>query len=794
MPVNPTIAAVLARYPLPNDPQGPFGLRTYATSSKVMTFANQFSIRIDHKISDQAQLFTRFSFNNVDGPLTNPNQTAIDPSFAIRFYDRQRNFGLTYTRNSSSRLTWELSGGFLRSTPQFQTTNPIQPALNFADGLYESFNSAAGQFLGAFGNLFQGRFSVAYVRGSHNLKMGAEARLNRDTTLTAFGPNGLYTFGGGAVYSPVEMRSMSGSNDLHIGDPLPDTLTAFLTATPFSFTATVAPPIFAQGNRLGSSAVHREAYNLYFQDTWRMSPRFSLSYGLRYEVNSRFREAKKLTSTVLLDEPATGSDQAGSFPRFLVNPQPPYVMDWKGWGPRLALEWGVAKNTLFRVGGALTTLLPNAYQDNFIVASIPYVFRPFIAASSKSPVPFQNGVSGFKFPSILTPQGDLIYASGRSTDVGANTEVDLARFQRELAGLTPGGTITAFSLYGMSPDFRNGYIGSYTAGLEQELADVRVSASYTATVGVKLHSFLFPNSYAGADPGFAPFTEFDSTGNLLSGLGPIYMMGSRGHSTFHSLQVGAQKTSLRGGLGFQANYTFSRSMDNASSAWGSSARFAGTQKESFPQNPWNWRAEKGPSTFDVNHAVVFSLAMALPLEHLPIFRVLGRGFTSGWQFMNISTLTSGLPFSVYSGVQQTGYGSASADRPDQVGRPVFSTGRQVREDYFGRGAANTEFFSIPVGISSGTGPNRGRPGTLGRNTFRGSRFQNLDVALIKDTPIARRGAADILRLQFRAECFNAFNLVNFGLPANILRGTGFGLISRTAGSSRQLQFSLKLIY
>jgi hypothetical protein len=49
-------------------------------------------------------------------------------------------------------------------------------------------------------------------------------------------------------------------------------------------------------------------------------------------------------------------------------------------------------------------------------------------------------------------------------------------------------------------------------------------------------------------------------------------------------------------------------------------------------------------------------------------------------------------------------------------------------------------------------------------------------------------------MQFRAECFNAFNIVNFGLPANILLGPGVGVINRTAGPSRQLQFSLKVIY
>jgi hypothetical protein len=173
---------------------------------------------------------------------------------------------------------------------------------------------------------------------------------------------------------------------------------------------------------------------------------------------------------------------------------------------------------------------------------------------------------------------------------------------------------------------------------------------------------------------------------------------------------------------------------------------------------------------------------------------LGRKFTSGWQVLNITTLTSGSPFSVYSGIQQTGVGTNGADRPDQIGTPLLSTSRKIREDYFGRGANNASFFSIPIGVPGGTGPNQGRFGTLGRNTFRAPGFQNLDFALIKDTTFGSRKGSEPATLEFRAEFFNAFNLVNFGLPVNILRGTGFGVINRTEGNSRQIQFSLKLLF
>src|SRR5206468_5093295 len=115
---------------------------------------------------------------------------------------------------------------------------------------------------------------------------------------------------------------------------------------------------------------------------------------------------------------------------------------------------------------------------------------------------------------------------------------------------------------------------------------------------------------------------------------------------------------------------------------------AGPVIQAVPQNPQNINAEKGPSTFDVTHIFAFSLFQSLPLDRVDFLRPLGKKATSGWQLLNISTLTSGSPFSIYSGIQQTGAGSNGADRPDQVGQPVLSTSRTVREDYFGLGEAN----------------------------------------------------------------------------------------------------------
>jgi hypothetical protein len=356
--------------------------------------------------------------------------------------------------------------------------------------------------------------------------------------------------------------------------------------------------------------------------------------------------------------------------------------------------------------------------------------------------------------------------------------------------VTPGHQIRPLTVFGNDRNFRNGYIATYTAGFDQDLGDLKLNAAYVATVGIGLAGLFYPNSYGGAEPAFAPFTKFDASGHLLGGYGPEFIVTNRSHSTFHSLQTGLQKTSPRFGLGFQASYTLSKSLDDVSAVLGGfSGSFSGTLQQTVAQNPWDLRAEKGPSTFDVNHVGTLSLVQELPFDrwwHASGVRML----TSGWQLFGTMTLTSGQPFTIYSGIQQTGVGSNDADRPDQVGHPALSTSRTVREDYFGLGAANASFFSIPIGVQGGTGPNHGRFGTLGRDTFRGPAFHSFDLSLIKETQLTR----ERVKLQFRGEFFNVFNLVNFGLPANIVLGPGFGLINRTAGPSRQIQISLKFLY
>jgi len=797
VPVNPAIVPVLNGYPKPNEPDGAFGDRTYAASSKVVTDTNQFSIRVDHKISDKASLVTRFSLNDVTGPLTNPDQTAINPDFGIQFFDHQRNAGVHYTRALSAHLTSDTLLGYVRSTPFFPTTNDTQPGITFADGQFEPYFQPAGSIYGSYSNLYQFKQDFAWVHRSHTFKWGTEIRVNRDSTIFGVNPNGLYEFGGGPAYSPVDIPSASGTHDIHAGDQLPDSLTGLLTATPYSYNITAAASITPVGNKFNEAGVRREAYNVYFEDAWKATQKLTVNYGLRYEVNSRIHEATKRTSLPIFLGPngqRVPYGDTSATQQVLINPQPPYDQDWNGWGPRLSVDYALSPRTVLHAGGAITTLIPNLWQDNFLTAAIPFVFAPSIYAQPQEPIAFQDTLVPVNLPTAYNIQGQPIFATGRSEDVPANTVFDYVRFQNDLEALTPG-NVQLLNITGIAKDFANGYMGSWTAGVDHDFGDFKFNASYVGTTGIHLARVYDPNGYGGACQGFAPFTQFNSPCHAISGFGPEIIMSSGSHSSYHALQTSMTKNSAKYGLGLQASYTYSKSLDDTSSVLGGLLGVSGTILQTAPQNPWDPAAEKGPSTFDVTHVFAASVIQLLPFDRMAFLRSAPRALTKGWQFLNITTLTTGSPFTIFSGVQQTGAGFGGGDRPDLVSMPHLSTSRTVRDDYFGMGAVgNRSFFDVPINITGGTGPNSGRFGTLGRNTFRGPAYHNFDFALIKDTPFGHRGGTELGTIEFRAELFNLFNVVNFGLPSNIVSGSGFGIISKTAGTSRQIQFSLKVIY
>jgi len=787
--------------PLPNLPTGSYGANTYATASKVVTNANQFSIRIDHKISSKDQFLARFNYNNLTGPTTNPDQTAIDPSFAVEYLDRQRNVLGSWTRTVSPRMTLESLISITRTTPGFPTPNHTDPGVKFADGLFEAFNSAAGSVMQAYGNLFHGRQTVSFVTGRHAIRAGVEARINRDTTYFGTSPNGEYGFGGGTAYATEAIASASGNHNINVGDPLPDTLSGFLSGSPFTYTVAVAPSFVSTGEHMGPAAINRENYAWWVQDTWKVTPRFTLDYGIRWDVYTPISERAGRTSRF---SSLTGDQQ------YLINPQPGYHKQYDGWEPRIQASWQVTNNLTAHAGGSIMAVPPNIWQDNFLTGATPFAVYPRQVSSAENPLPYGFTITPAQVPTTYTPDGKDVFASGKTKDVPANTVMDVDRYERDMAALTDSPNIIPLTLQGIDPRFGNAWLYTWTAGLERKLGNMTANAAYVGTAAVRLPRWTSPNGYPGATEQFAPHTKFDSAGSIIGGFGTETAITGDSHSTYHALQTSLSGTVPHGGPGIQASYTWSKSIDTTSLVLGGVGA-TGAVASGLSQDPFDTHPEKGPSNFDITNGFGLSLAQDLHLESVNFLKPISRKLTDGWEMLSISSISSGAPFTVYSGIQQTGAGSMGVDRPDQIAKPHLSSGREDRKDYFGAGAENgSKYFSIPVGVPGGTGPNMGRFGTLGRNTFRGPAFYNFDFAFIKDTPFGRRASgAERMDLQFRTELFNLFNIVNMSTPANILgvaintvdgvpkatiTDNGFGKISKTAGTSRQIQFSLKLIY
>jgi hypothetical protein len=554
----------------------------------------------------------------------------------------------------------------------------------------------------------------------------------------------------------------------------------------------VAPPYFSNGAHSGPAAINRNDVNAYVQDTWKINERWALDYGLRYELYTPITERAHRTSSFLDAFPPAGVGQ-----EYLINPQPGYQTGWNGWGPRVQVDWNAPHAVRVHAGGGITVIPPNIWQDNLLTGSTPFAVYPRVNASKSGEVAYGFQITPDELPATYTPQGVNVFASGDTKKVPVNTVMDVNRYQEDLAALAPGHQLSLLNLSAIDRRFGDGFLQTWTLGLERAFGGLTVDAAYVGTASFRLPRISYPNAYPGAEPGFARFTDFDNTGAVTGGFGFESVATDTAHSTYHALQTSLAGTVGHGGPALQAGYTWGKSLDDVSGLQGGTGS-AGAVVVFSPQNPFDTHAEKGPSNFDVTHAFTVSAAQDLHLQDVGFFPARSRIVTQGWELLSISTITSGSPFTIYSGIQQTGAGTVGADRPDQIGKPDLSTAHSAtrpRNDYFGMGADNASYFSIPIHVPGGTGPNSGRLGTLGRNSFWGPAYYDFDFALIKTTPIGRRASGlERADVQFRGEFFNLFNVVNMGLPANTIEGSGFGLISKTAGTSRQIQFSLKFIY
>jgi hypothetical protein len=254
---------------------------------------------------------------------------------------------------------------------------------------------------------------------------------------------------------------------------------------------------------------------------------------------------------------------------------------------------------------------------------------------------------------------------------------------------------------------------------------------------------------------------------------------SDAQSFYNSLQVEVKKR-FSHGIQFQSSYSFSKNIDDSTTGFAQTDYMEGSSSQSA--NP---KGDRGLSALNVKHNLVINGVYLIPS---PVKPGLLAHFVDGWQLSNIFTVSSGTPFSAnVSGRNAPDLSSdVGRQRPDLVaGRNSSNIVTGNPNQYFDP----TAFFLPPAGYY----------GNAGRNVMTGPGFVNFDLSLFKSTPLSVREGA---RLEFRAEMFNLFNRANFGIPSSlqVLNGStrayigGAGKITSTVGSSRQLQFGLKLIF
>ncbi len=238
---------------------------------------------------------------------------------------------------------------------------------------------------------------------------------------------------------------------------------------------------------------------------------------------------------------------------------------------------------------------------------------------------------------------------------------------------------------------------------------------------------------------------------------------------------------FRTGLAFRTNYTFGRSLDNASAITGTQA---GGQNGVIMDTD-DRKRDYGLSAFDVRHRFSLNGMYEFPLgKGKPFFSgVTGVAdkLVSGWQLNTIVNLQSGFPFTPLLGFNQSRDGDTGM--PD---RPNMAPGRTLKDIYLRTPEhwVDATAFALPLA---------GTYGNVGRNVLTGPSLKTVDLSIFKTTRVTEQAT-----LQFRAEAFNVLNRANFGIPGLVmLTPTGApassaGAITTTATTSRQIQMGLKL--
>jgi hypothetical protein len=491
-------------------------------------------------------------------------------------------------------------------------------------------------------------------------------------------------------------------------------------------------------------------FGFFAQDDWKLTPRLTLNYGLRYEYLGLFKdESDRLFNFV--PGSATGLVQVGT-----PGLSDLYQTDRNNFGPRFGFAYDVTGKGRTVVRGAYGLYYDTPSQDFFLLQNFNSGGPASPGTNPGSGVVNVTFTSGTKIP---YGQGINIFGGG----TGAS-------------GPTP--------VFAVDLNLRTPYIQNYSLNVQQEIrAGMVAQVGYVGSQGRKLFRLRDINQASPGPGGTRQLRRpFNSQYPQFSF---IDYLETSANSNYNAFQA-SLKQRLSRGLNFSATYTLSKSIDDASNGI-----FSGTRGVSFPQDSFNLAAERAISVFDQRHR--FMTNFTYDLDFLTTLGSLPKSLTGGWQIGGIYTAASGLPTTPFVSGDVSGTGELN-DRPNLIGDP--RSGAQ-------RDAAN--WFNKSAFVTPANGMTTFAFGTSGRNTIIGPRLHIVDLSVGKTTKLNDR-----FTTQFRAEAFNLFNHANLALPVvdignGVTPNNAFGTITQTPdvqqgnprlgdGGPRVIQFGLKLIF
>jgi len=577
------------------------------------------------------------------------------------------------------------------------------------------------------------------------------------------------------------------------------------------------------GDGLGERSQRAWDYNFFVQDDWKVSRRFTVNLGLRYELDLPAYDTRGRLSTFdpalyvprqQVDQngspagpPTGGFVQAGNvIPSFNLPNLPKgnkYLVrsiDPHNFGPRIGFAYSPLRSKRVAVRGGYGIYYSRA---TFAYASMSAQLPPMFAVGVRNGARFDNPFFLVPAPSQFPTFVPGVPLAGPAFDRGLRTpyvhEYNLSvqsEFRRALL-------------------FEAAYVGARGRRLFRQVA---INQAELATRQKPITNAVTGAVITTNTPGNAVLRA-PLQGVSINGFS---MNESTAESSYDSLQLSltgriSERTQLL------AAYTFAKSIDNASGLGGGAGitglvnTGAVSDSSSILGNQNNPNANRGVSDFDRTHRFVLSYIWDLPKPQFAARSRFARSATWNWRSSAILTAMSGLPIDIVDTGAGSLYGLANGANP--LARPSLVAGMSCSNA--NQNVPSGSFFNAtvfarptvqsgqPIPSSDGTatagaGPVGTDIGNVGRNCLRGPRQVNVDFALAKLFPLA-----ESRNLEFRAEFFNLFNHPNFANPISnlnaliasggsidpttgqVLNPGNFGRIISTSNNPRILQFALK---